>query len=833
MDTVDDRQWRDEGETLAAFLKAKADLFGDRPALYFKPGFRYLSWSYRDLWEGAGRVASLLQARGVEKGDRVLLWGPNCPQWVLVYFGCVRAGAVLVPLDLRSTPDFVARVSSKTRPKLAFVSSVTPRRPEGFEVPELLLDRIELESSAMPEPGPVDLGWDDLAEVMFTSGTTGDPKGVMLTHGNLLSNLVGVTRYVSGKPTDRLLSILPLSHMFEQMGGLLVPLQAGANVTYLTSLKPSVLIGTATERRPTLMLLVPQALDLLMKSIEREVARQGKQRLWQRSHSVARRLPNAARRVIFRRVLKRLGGALQFIFSGGAALDPELGAKWERLGIRVIQGYGATEASPVISCHTMERPGFRSSGPPVPGVEARVAADGELLIRGPNVTQGYWEAPEPTAAAFDDGWYKTGDLGLIDEQGFVHVRGRKKDMIVLPNGQNVYPEDVEAVLARHPDVTDATVVGLPKNGAVEVHAVLLMEQPGRAAEAVSWANGQLGDHQRARGHTVWPDEDLPRTHTLKVKKAIVLDRLTSAAGAPAADEAPKEEPREGRSRVRLLIAEIAGVSPARVRPEASLGESLELDSLKRVELLSAIEEETGVYVDETQVGAATTVRQLEALVRSDSRTAQVAFPHWGMSPWCRLLRGLLQRLIVFPAMAAAYRTTVSGAENIDVKGPVLVAANHTLHLDNGIILRSMPASLRRRLAIAASDHMWSNPVRSLAIPLLGNGFPFSREGNVRRSLQNIGRIVDGGWSVLIYPEGELTGTGPVKPFLGGTGLICVGGRIPVVPLRVKVRRPGFPAYFPLLRRGDVEVCFGRPLRFGPEVSYREATAAIEGAVRAL
>ena len=406
-------------------------------------------------------------------------------------------------------------------------------------------------------------------------------------------------------------------------------------------------------------------------------------------------------------------------------------------------------------------------------------------------------------------------------------------MIVLSNGQNVYPEDVEAVLARHPDVTDATVVGLSKDGAVQVHAVLLMEQAGRAGEAVAWANGQLGDHQRVRGHTVWPDEDLPRTHTLKVKKPVVLDRLTSEGGVPSQEEAPKEDPGKGRSRVQLLIAEVAGVSPAVIRPDASLGETLEMDSLKRVELLSAIEEETGVYVDETQVGAGTTVRQLEALVRADSRTLQVAFPRWGMSPWCRFLRGLLQRLIIFPAMAVAYKTTVTGAENVDVRGPVLVAANHTLHLDNGIILRSMPASLRRRMAIAASDHMWSNPIRSLAIPLLGNGFPFSKEGNVRRSLQNIGRIVDGGWSVLIYPEGELTGTGPLRPFLGGTGLICVGGRLPVVPLRVKVRRTGFPAYFPLLRRGDVEVCFGRPLHFGPEVSYREATAAIEGAVRAL
>ena len=211
----------------------------------------------------------------------------------------------------------------------------------------------------------------------------------------------------------------------------------------------------------------------------------------------------------------------------------ELGAKWEKLGVTIIQGYGATEASPVISCHTMDQPDFRSTGPPVPGVEVTITNDGEILVRGPNVTQGYWEAPDRTAEAFSDGWYKTGDLGFIDEEGSLHVRGRKKDMIVLPSGQNVYPEDIEAVLTRHPDITDATVVGLTKGDRVEVHAVLLLEEPGKADEAVSWANSQLGDHQRVRGHTVWPEDDLPRTHTLKVKKNVVVDRITGAAAMPS------------------------------------------------------------------------------------------------------------------------------------------------------------------------------------------------------------------------------------------------------------------------------------------------------------
>ncbi len=826
--------WHEEGDTLVDFLEAKAREFGPRPALYFKPGFRYQTWTYQDLWEGAGRVASMLQQRGLEKNDRVLLWGPNCPQWVLAFFGCLRAGLVVVPLDLRSSPDFVERVASKTRPKLAFVSRVTPDRPAGFDVPEALMDQVESDSHGMPEPRHVNLDWQDLAEVIFTSGTTGDPKGVMLTHGNLLSNMVAVNNHARGKSTDRLLSLLPLSHMFEQMGGLLIPLRNGANVTYLTSIQPSIIVKTAGERRPTLMMLVPQALSVLMNGIEREVARQGKERVWRWSMGVAKNAPTAVRRVIFRRVLQRFGGALQYVFSGGAALDTELGEKWERLGIRIIQGYGATEASPVISCHTFDRPDYRSTGPPVPGVDVRISEDGEILVRGPNVTQGYWEAPDRTVEAFDGEWYKTGDLGFIDSEGSVHVKGRKKDMIVLSSGQNVYPEDIEAVLNKHADVVDNTVVGLPKEDGLEVHAVIVTENPARAGEAVAWANSQLAEHQTIRGHTVWPEEDLPRTHTLKVKKPIVIDRLTNGTAAPAAQEADTSTKEEADvSPVVTLVAEIAGVPPAEIEPGLALGDDVGLDSLNRVELLSAIEESIGVYVDESRVTPSTTVRDLETLVSSGPRAANIRFPHWGMALWCRLLRGFLQRGIVFPAVTAAYKTKVLGAANLDVLGPALVAANHTLHLDNGIILKSIPNSFRQRLAIAASDHMWRSPIRSLAIPLLGNGFPFSKEGNVRKSLDNVGRIIDNGWSVLIYPEGELTVDGPMKPFLAGTGLICVGGKVPVIPLKLKVIRTGYPRYFPLLSRGEVEVCFGEPLTFEPGITYHEATVRIEEAVRAL
>ena len=514
----------------------------------------------------------------------------------------MRAGIVAVPLDLRSAPDFVASVVAKTRPALAIVSRATPAFHQELALPEVDLENLEELYGGLPPSTDVEVAPDDLAEIMFTSGTTGDPKGVMVTHRNLTANLSSASQYVPGRLSDRLISILPLSHMFEQMGGLLMPLRCGANVTYPVSRQPTILFRTLRERGVTLLLLVPQALDLFMKGIEREVSRQGKERTWHISLGAARYLPMRLRRLLFRKVHKQFGGCLDLVFTGGAALDPELGARWNRLGVNIIQGYGATEASPVISCHSSRRPRYDSVGPPIPGVEVRISNQGEVLLRGPNITSGYWEAPEQTALTFDDGWYRTGDLGFIDAEGCLHLQGRLKDMIVLANGQDVYPEDIEAVLIKHPDVIDAVVVGLPAGSDVQVHSAFLVRDAERAPDVVAWANQRLAEHQQVRGFTVWPEDDFPRTHTLKVKKGLVLDAIrSSAADGSEAITAPKVA-RVGQERgLRHLVSEVADVPLERVAPEMTLGADLNLDSLNRVELLSLIEQELGVYIDESLV----------------------------------------------------------------------------------------------------------------------------------------------------------------------------------------------------------------------------------------
>lgn len=824
-------------QTLIDLLETSANRFGDAPALLIKPGIRVRSWSYRELWEASGRTAAYLQGRGIAKGDRVVIWAPNRPEWVVALFGCLRLGAIAVPFDIRSAPEFVVGVLGQTDPKFAFISQFTPESAEVEALPHLNIEDLEtVLADETTAPPSVEVAADDIAEIMFTSGTTGAPKGVILTHGNIISNVVAGTREVTPQPHWRLLSLLPLSHMLEQTVGLFAIMSGGGRVVYPASRQPSILVRTMQENGITSIVLVPQALELFMNAIEREAERTGKKEQLAKILGIAPKLPVWARRKLFGKVHKRFGGKLQFVMCGGARLDPPLAEKWEALGVLVLQGYGTTEAAPIVACNSFRYKKLDALGKVLPGQEVRIAEDGEIQTRGPNVTQGYWQQPEITAASFDGDWYKTGDLGHIDEDGFLYFKGRKKDLIVLANGQNVYPEDIEPHLQLHPAVEDAVVVGMPSSsGGEDVHAVMIPGEGSDGGAVVAEVNPQLAAHQQIRGFTVWPEEEFPRTHTLKVKKNLVLERLIAyAEGTSEAVAAPAEAAKDEMTPLEQLIVRICEVSPADVRADSILGADIGLDSLGRVELLSAIEQELGAYIDETQVHPETTVGDLETLLSQGSAAEDERFPGWSRAGWCRTVRTVFHYAVVNPGIRLLYRIQVDGKDNLDgLTGPVLYAANHNLKLDAGMILLSLPAAVRWRLAIAAAaDNYFSSVWWQRFSPLLGNTFPFARYGPVRRSLENLGNLLDSEWSVLIFPEGDRT-DGEIKEFKPGTGFVAMESRTPVVPIRVSLVKEGIyeGASFPA--RGKVTVRFGKPLVFSPGTDYLEATETLEQAVRGL
>lgn len=514
-------------KTLGAYVEELAAQYGPKPALQYKPADKTEVWTYSELLERANRAAFWLREQGVEKGDRVILWAPNSPSWVAAFFGALRLGAIVVPLDVSSGGDFVRRIVELTEPKFAILSSTTASA-WNYPAPSATITASETLPETREALSDAGVGPDDIAEIVFTAGTTGDPKGVMLTHGNILADLDSANHYVPDTPHFRTVSILPLSHVLEQNVGLLLAMKRGASIFYLASRQPATIFAALTEHGATTMILVPQMLQLFMASIEREVKKQGKENTWHRSMQLAEHMPLKMRRMMFHSVHERLGGMLDFLVTGGAPIDPGLIHKWELIGVPIIQGYGATEASGVIAATPMNDRNPYTVGPPIPGLQMKLAEDGEVLLKGPNISPGYWRNPRATEEAFEDGWYKTGDLGHFDEKGRLYLHGRKKDMIVLSSGQKVYPQDVETVLLAVEGVADAAVVGMPSPDGQQVHAALIFKPdagPIDPEAVIRQANAKLAPSQRIRGVTVWPDAEFPRTWTLKVKKHEVLKTL--------------------------------------------------------------------------------------------------------------------------------------------------------------------------------------------------------------------------------------------------------------------------------------------------------------------
>jgi long-chain acyl-CoA synthetase len=820
--------------TVGSVLEASVRTFGRRPALLYRPLYRTETWSYADLWERSGRVVGRLRTQGIAKGDRVVIWAPNSPWWVAAYLGCLRLGVILVPLDLRGTADFVERVITQTEPRLAIVSRLTAQGWTHSADPWIIED-LERILADQPSADAGSVADEDIAEVIFTSGTTGDPKGVILTHGNITANLASALKVVPTSPDFRLLSLLPLSHMFEQTVGLLLPLACGASVYYPISRQSTMLFRDLQSQGITTILAVPQVFSLLMAGIEREVTKAGKSATWDRLGKVADHLPMAARRVLFRSVHTRLGGKLLFLVSGGAPLEAELVHKWARLGLPMIQGYGATEAAPILSGTMLHDLGPGTVGRAVPSVEIRIAEDGEVLARGPNITPGYWKNPQATADAFSDGWYKTGDLGQLDDAGRLRLRGRKKDLIVLANGQNVYPADLENALRAVGGLIDAAVVGLPSPQGARVHAVLLLDTTGaNPSDLVRTANAQLAAHQQIQDHSIWPEADFPRTHTLKVKKHEVLRALLNhqeTAEPPAAG--PVSETNDA-SPIRRLIAEASGMPAAELTDEATLGGGCGLDSLSRVELLAAIETELDSYLDESRVGPDTTVGELEAMVTTGEHGTRPVFPKWPLSPAAGAVRAAVEDG-VFALMAVMAPAKVSGLHNLTgLTKPVLFAANHGSHMDSPVLIRALPKAWRKQLAVAAAaDYFFTKQLLGRAVALVLNAFPFSREGNIRPTIEHCAWLLDHDWSILIFPEGTRSATGEIGTFKAGAGLLAVELGVPVVPVRLTGVRELLPKGRALPRPGKVKVRFGPALRFEPGIQYPEAAAAIEAAVRAL
>ncbi len=534
-------------DTLLDLLARATERFGDRHALGIRRDDGSTDhWSYRELARRARIAAWRLRALDLEPGDRILTWSPSTPELPAAYFGAMHARLVFVPLDLRMSADAVegiTRASGARHLILGTGRDAPDPREAGLEhFPTTTVEALCAEPAVDDPLFPPDwearqAAWarptvDEVFQLVFTSGTTGTPKGVVLTHDNVVASIESFHRIVP--PMDhRIVSLLPLSHLLEQAVGLYYAIDVGADILYVRSRNPRVIFDALRDHRVTSMVVVPQVLDLFWSAIEREVEKRGRRAGFDRLRSIARRLPFVARRIVFRSIHAQLGANFRLFVSSGAFLPPALQAAWEDVGVTVLQGYGATETGTGTATSFQDHgPGTVGRAPE--GIDMRIVDGGEIQFRGRTVFAGYWNAPELSAAAFtEDGWYRTGDLGHLDADGRLVLSGRIKDIIVLPNGFNVYPEDIENAL-RIAGLRDAIVVET-RPGRIEA---IVLEDPEATAEAfrariegaVKAANATLGPNQRVAAWRTWSAPDFPRTHTLKIKRDPV--RHWAAADAP-------------------------------------------------------------------------------------------------------------------------------------------------------------------------------------------------------------------------------------------------------------------------------------------------------------
>ena len=843
------------GESIADFFLEHFRIHARECAYAQRRGYRTEKVTYGQVMDWACGFAQELGRRAIGSGDRILLWGENSAAWAAVFFGCALRGVVIVPMDDGASEDFARRVCGQVGAKLVVTSSPHREAVADLAVPILGLNNLpEAGQDLVTSSGSDMPGRDDILQIVFTSGTTADPKGVVITHGNVLANIAPLEKeiraylkYERFVHPVRFLNLLPLSHVFGQFLGMFLPPLMGGTVIFQNELKPSEVMNTIRRERVSVLVSVPRVLQSLKHKVERDIEDHGQLEKFRRRFAGAKDKHFLRRWWIFRAIRRQFGWKFLAFISGGAALDSDTEEFWGRLGYATIQGYGLTETTSLISVNHPFRLGKGSIGKVLPGRELRLAEDGEILVRGGGVASGYWDSRRCQGVSDEQGWYRTGDIGALDAAGNLYFKGRKKEVIVTPGGTNVHPGDLEAALLRQPEVKDCVVVGIERDGNAEPCAVVIPLDTSDLESVVRRANESLAEYQRMRMWVEWPQEDFPRTNTQKPKRSVIAEFVRARMERSISASLSQTE----SSPLGELISRVAGRTVPNLQPDASLDSDLGLSSLDRVELLSAIEDRYQVDLSETRFSSVRTVADVERMLRGETTPGEAYhYPGWALRWPVIWIRLLAQYLLMRPAIMLLGWPRIIGREHLQgVKGPALVVSNHLGDVDPGFILTALPARFRHRLAIATGGEALEalrspSPARNwflrvydrvqwiLGVSLL-NLFPLPREAGFRRSFAYAGEAVDRGYSIVVFPEGRHTTDGKLCPFRAGIGLLAEKLAIPVLPMRIDGLFEYKKAGKKFAPPWKISVRIGSPVKFAAGTNAAAIAAELQEKVASL
>jgi len=855
--------------------------YGREVAVVRYQGNRRRVATYGEIARLAGRFAALLDRRGIVSGDRVLLWADNSAEWIAAFHGCMLRGVLAVPLDANGTADFAARVAADVAPKLAVGDALLLGQLPA-ELPRLTFEdwlSILPGEEAGPVPG---LSAHTPLQILFTSGTTGDPKGIVLTHGNVLASVGPIEdasqpylRYERLIHPLRILQTLPLSHVFGQTMSLWVPPIYIAELHFESRLVAPRLIDTIRRERISVLAAVPRVHALLKAHLETTLPGLAERAAGPKG--TAKGVPLWLRWWRFRDVHRAFGLKFWALISGGGALPGPLENFWNAVGFVLVQGYGMTETTSIITLNHPFHVAQGTIGKPLAGREVKLGPDGEVLVRGAAISGATWSGGALHPRGGD--WLATGDLAQTAPSGELRFLGRKSEVIVTAAGLNIHPEDLEAAIEQEPGVAACAVVPLETAEGPVPCAVLAMRGRGnQAGAAIERANARLAEFQRLRRWVLWPEPDLPRTSTGKVRRTAVANWLAGIQAA--ASGAGTDAFRASSDWLLALIAQIAGETPPGVGDELRLTEDLHLDSLGRVQLAAAIEERLGMVPESGLLEQVQTLGELRHLVAAEPEEPPLGAPRPGTAstrhaaarvaprlpalhpppthiypvwPWLmpfRWLRAAFVESAMRPLVWLLANPSVIAPHSPTADAPMLIVANHVTSFDGPLLQYALPGSIRRRIAVAMSGEMLEDyrhfrnpehgpkygrfdlfgPLEYLLLTALFNVFPLARQRDFQPSFAHAGKALDRGFNVLVFPEGTRSAEGQLAPFRPGIGLLVKQSGVPVLPMAIrglgelKTRRRGW------FRSGTIEVRAGQPIRFSPQESEAAITARLQAEV---
>ena len=867
-------------------FETAATRFATRIAVEMQRGDHPDRWTYADLHQAALRVARWLASQGIGPGDRCAIFSDNDADWCAVYLGLLRLGAIAVPLDTNYSATQVATIVRDASPRVLFsnarLSGTARDALVGHDdIPLVDLHQIPPVAADLP---PVAGHAADTAVILYTSGTTSDPKGVVLSHGNLIAERDAAFAIVSVTQDDSVLGVLPLFHALAQLANLLLPFAVGARVVFLESVNSTELVRALAQQRITIFACVPQFFYLIHGRVMQEVAKGGllKRTIFRALLGVSFSLRRAGVNVgprLFRRVHAVMGSQMRLFITGGSKFDPAVGRDLYALGFTILQAYGLTETTGAATINSPDEAYIDTVGRVLPGQELKTlpsedeGLDGEIAIKGPIVMQGYYNRPEATAAVMRDGWFLTGDLGRVDDGGRLTITGRKKEVIVLASGKNIYPEEIEAYYRKSAFVKEVCVLGLTSEDDPTSERLFAVVVPDmdlmRERKIVNTGDllrfeleGQavhLPAHKRVLGYDVW-FEPLPRTTTGKLKRHEIEKRLrlkqrervrvVEEPGAPDTVWADDEH--------AVAAAAIIGQRSkgGAVRPDANLELDLGLDSMERVELITELEQRFGVQVADERAHQVLTVAQLIEAVRpgAGNQTGADAVDSWAV-----MLRDLppaddpvLGSLLEPRAFAVPFfftffrllrlvipRIDVTGLEHLPARGPYIICPNHQSYVDPFIINSILPYGIIKQLFfVGAAEYFETALTRWLAKK--GNLVPVDPDANLVPAMKAGAFGLEHGKILMLFPEGERSIDGTVKRFKKGAPILARHQRVPIVPVAIRGAFDIWPRnrsfnWTSILPFGGhrVRIAFGAALTFGDDESYTDASVRLRDSVERL